>query len=382
MAKIALVNVPYFSHVEALLRLARVLARQNHELVVWAPMRSRQTVEELPGTFQLHEPEMPRLGGPDFMADLAAATERHAEALIDQLFGHDVDLLIHDRQAPWARVAGGYLGVPRIVSHPVFPTPGPDRFRSDAERRLAAAEAGQAAERFKGHWLSIIRRWGVPMEAIDESDSDPRIVYTTPRIVGAIELSPGWRCVGPLMTPAPPTLPRSERPLIYACFGTAYNTRPELFNAVAAALAEQPVDVLISTGNGILSTAELDPMPANVTLRPFVPARQVLARASVHITHGGCNSVHESLLAGVPMVFTPQAYDQFPLAQSIELLGAGVITDEHPHDIRDAVDLLLHSQKAHNRTQELAQHLAHYNGEDAVAELIETALTEAAPRPI
>jgi MGT family glycosyltransferase len=214
------------------------------------------------------------------------------------------------------------------------------------------------------------------MDASDDSSSETTITFTTQRIVGATELPPGWHCVGPLMTPAPPTEPRPEHPLVYACFGTAYNTRPELFNAVAAALADQPVEVLISTGNGMVTSAELDPMPPNVTLRPFVAAREVLARASVHITHGGCASVHESLLAGVPMVCVPQAYDQFPLSRNVELLGAGVITDEEPNDLRQAVNLLLHSEKATTRAQELGQHLAHYDGEHRVAQAIHNVLTD------
>ena len=374
-----MVHVPFYSHVGALMRLTGVLVRQGHEVFVAGPRHSREQVEACGAAFEEHEPPMPGTPGLGYVAELAGTAERFAEQFVERLFALDPDLLIHDSQTPWARIAGEYLGLPRIVSYPMFPAAIAYAKPSRSNPWLPEPDPRDSRAQFEAHWLGIARRWGVEIETahnVIHSAAEITITYTTPRIVGAIELSPGWRCVGPLMTPAPPTLPRSERPLIYACFGTAYNTRPELFNAVAAALAEQPVDVLISTGNGILSTAELDPMPANVTLRPFVPARQVLARASVHITHGGCNSVHESLLAGVPMVFTPQAYDQFPLAQSIELLGAGVITDEHPHDIRDAVDLLLHSQKAHNRTQELAQHLAHYNGEDAVAELIETALTE------
>ena len=97
-----------------------------------------------------------------------------------------------------------------------------------------------------------------------------------------------------------------------------------------AALAEEPVDVLVSagvpehaTGRRLVSANTLGELPSNVAFRDFVPGREVLARASLHITHGGCNSVHETLLAGVPMVLIPQAYDQFPLARAIEVLGRG-----------------------------------------------------------
>ena len=117
---------------------------------------------------------------------------------------------------------------------------------------------------------------------------------------------------------------------------------PELFRAVTEGLADEPCRrARIRWAAGQVSAADLEPLPANVVVRDFVPARDMLARADVHVTHGGINSVHECLLAGVPMVFIPQAYDQFPLAGRIDLLGAGQVTEEDPEAIRDAVRWLL-----------------------------------------
>jgi UDP:flavonoid glycosyltransferase YjiC (YdhE family) len=96
----------------------------------------------------------------------------------------------------------------------------------------------------------------------------------------------------------------------------------------------------------------------------------------VHVTHGGINSVHESLLAAVPMVCLPQAYDQFPQSQRVEELGAGLVVKEDPLEIRDGVASLLGSAKAHSRARELGQHLADYDGEDTVAAVIDRVLPE------
>ena len=48
----------------------------------------------------------------------------------------DVDLLIHDSQATWARVAGDYLGIPRIVSHPMFPIVAARRIPDEDEEEM------------------------------------------------------------------------------------------------------------------------------------------------------------------------------------------------------------------------------------------------------
>ena len=60
---------------------------------------------------------MPTVAGfAAFAADLATKTEGFSEELVARFYAEDFDLLIHDSQVPWARVAADYLGLPRIVS--------------------------------------------------------------------------------------------------------------------------------------------------------------------------------------------------------------------------------------------------------------------------
>ena len=362
------------------MRLTGVLVRQGHQVVVWGPASCRQRVEAWGGTLELHQPTMPRVIGPmGHIAELAATTEKLSEELIRRLFPYQVDLLIHDGQTPWARVAGDYLGIPRIVSHPMFPIVAPRHITSDTDRALPAPDPEEAKARFGASWLAVARRWGVELESahnVIHSSAEVKVVYTTEKIMCDYPIDPSWHFVGPLMD-APPRRPRPRaRPLVYVCFGTKFNERRELFEMVIRGLAEEPIDVLVSTGRGVVSALDIDPLPPNVTMRKFVAARKVLARASVHITHGGCNSVHETLLAGVPMVCVPQGFDQFPLAHSVELLGAGVLAQERPEEIRGAVQLLLGSDKARARARELSEHLTSYDGERRVAELVERVLSE------
>ena len=320
VARIALVNHPSFSHIEAMSRLTRVLVGQGHDVIVWAPKRCRTQIEDGGARFEPHAPDLSRGKGDVLAARLASTTERFAEQLIEQFQAYDVELVVRDSTTPWALVAGEYLGIPRIVSHPMFPIVARDdaatsdgesvRASSDSEEEEEAAAAPAAArERFESTWLSIASRWGVELDdlsGIFHNTSEPTMTFTTEVIVGDHQLRPSWRCIGPLLSPPPPAAPKSGRPLVYACFGTTYNPRPGLFRTVIDSLGEEPCDVLVSTGGGIVSATDLRPLPPNVELRKFVPAREVLARASAHITHGGCNSVHESLLAAVPMACLPQ----------------------------------------------------------------------------
>ena len=365
VARIALVNAPFRSHVAAMLRLADVLARQDHELIVWAPEERRSAVERLGARLEPSSPEMPRIDGPGLLAALAELAEREAERLIPLLHAHDVDLMIRDSQTPWALVAAEYLGIPRVVSHPMFPLAGADDLGGPpdpAEREL-----------FERSWLSIARRWGVELadvRGLYHRTSEPTLAFTTEEILGDHDLAGDWRCVGPLLAPPPPRQPERDRPLVYASFGTAQNRRTDLFRVVCAGVAGQPVQLLVSGGGRRLSGDDLGLVPSNVTVRQCVPVREVLARASVHITHGGCNSVHESLQAGVPMVCLPQAFDQIPLSRRIAQLGVGVIAEEDPASVAGAVLSLLDDDRARARVQALSERLQHYDGERRVAAAI------------
>jgi MGT family glycosyltransferase len=372
VARIALVNVPFHSHVAAMMRLAGVLARQHHELIVWAPEEWRAQVEELGAQFELSSPDIPRVSADRRAAEFAATTEREAERLIPRLHAHDVDLLIRDSQTPWALVAGTFLGLPRVVSHPMFPL-----VDADGDGLQGSDADPVARERFERTWLSIARRWGVELgdvRGLDHRTSEPTLIFTTEEIVGDQELPPAWRCIGPLLSAVPRPEAEPDPPLVYACFGTAWNRRTELFRLVIDALGREPVQVLISAGGRTLGSAELGPLPSNVAVREFASSPEMLARASVHITHAGCNSVHESLVAGVPMVCLPQAFDQIPLSRRVEQLGAGVIASEAPDAVARSVQTVLADGSVRARVGTLAERLRRYDGDARVAAAITACL--------
>lgn len=347
-----------------MMRLAGVLARQDHELVVWAPEGWRAQVQRLGARFEPSSPEMPR--APDHVPfdAFASLVEHETERLVPALHAHDVDLVIRDSQTPWALVAAQYLGIPRLVSHPMFPMAG-----ATEARELGPAQR----ERFERSWLSIARRWGVELSdvrGLAHATSEPTLLFTTEEIVGDRELPGVWRCIGPLLDAVPRRGPESAAPLVYASFGTAQNQRTELFRLVVAALAGQRVRVTVSAGGRALTTDDIGSVPPNITVHAFVDARDVLAGASVQITHGGCNSVHESLIAGVPLVCLPQAFDQIPLSARVQELGVGVVAAEDPDAVARAVTTVLGDEGFRVRTDALAKRLRRYDGEARVAAAI------------
>jgi MGT family glycosyltransferase len=373
VARIALVNAPFHSHIAAMMRLAGVLAGQGHDLVVWAPLPWQAHVERLGARFHPSSPEMPRAPDPVSAAALAATTEQEAGRLIPALHADAVDVVVRDSQATWALVAAEYLGIPRIVAHPMFPMLG--SAGGGRVREVADPPASDAAEEvgFARTWLSIARRWGVELadvRGLYHRTSEPTLTFTTEEIVGDLGLPETWRCIGPLLCALPRSGAENRRPLVYACFGTAQNRRTDLFRTVIAAMARQPMEVLISAGGRRLTADELGPLPDNVTVRQFVPSREALTQAAIHITHGGCNSVHESLMAAVPMVCLPQAFDQIPLSRRVEELGVGVTAEADPDAVAHAVNTLLSDEQAWARAEALSERLQRYDSEARVAAAI------------
>jgi UDP:flavonoid glycosyltransferase YjiC (YdhE family) len=112
-----------------------------------------------------------------------------------------------------------------------------------------------------------------------------------------------------------------SRPLVYVSFGTIFHRRPELLRQVIAATSDLGVQVVASVGD---LGHELAGMGEHVILAPYVPQREMLQRASVFVTHGGYNSVAESVRAGKPMLVIPLAIDQPVQAHYVARAGFGV----------------------------------------------------------
>jgi MGT family glycosyltransferase len=220
---------------------------------------------------------------------------------------------------------------------------------------------------------SISRQWGVEIGgfySVMRCGGPVTVSYTTAEILGEMAPRFGWWCLGPLMDTAPPRGANGGRPLIYVAMGTFFNYSHDAFMCAIEALAGEPVDVVVSTGRGYVSPADLEPLPANVEVHEFVDSRSVLARAAVHVTHGGGSSVHESLLAGVPMVCLPQGSDQFMWAQRITELGAGEVVPTAAGAIRTAVRRLLEDDGPRRTAQALGERLATHDGNSGLATLI------------
>lgn len=110
-----------------------------------------------------------------------------------------------------------------------------------------------------------------------------------------------------------------DRPLVYVSFGTIFYRRPDLLRTVITGAAATGAQVIAAVGD----LAEELALPDEVLTAPYLPQREVLERADVFITHGGYNSVAESIRAATPMLVIPLAVDQPIQAYFVGSAGFG-----------------------------------------------------------
>lgn len=133
---------------------------------------------------------------------------------------------------------------------------------------------------------------------------------------------------------------------VYMSMGSQIYYHPHLFSAVAQALPDEDIQLIFAI-NELYHSPLRHQLPANVIAVPYAPQLQVLPHVQLVISHGGANSVMESLAHGIPVALLPICNDQFLQAQFVTRAGAGIVLDPHapnPATYRQQLLPLLHPQ--------------------------------------
>jgi MGT family glycosyltransferase len=177
----------------------------------------------------------------------------------------------------------------------------------------------------------------------------------------------------------------SPAPLIYVSFGTVLghmSIAAEVYRVAMSAVAEIDARVLLTVGRRF-DASQLDPIPSNVHIEPWVDQADVLTEAEVVVCHGGSGTTFGALAAGVPVVIVPLFADQFANSPKVAQAGAGVVIDtDRDNDSRrralsddDATRIAesITAIRTHSSYREQARRIA---AEMAAAPTADTLLTE------
>jgi MGT family glycosyltransferase len=156
-------------------------------------------------------------------------------------------------------------------------------------------------------------------------------------------------------------------------FSTSKFTPARLVQSVLDALAELPVQGLLTTGEH-LDRAALT-IPRNVAVQRYVPHSLVMSQADLVITHGGHGTVMAALSAGVPLLCLPLIADQPFIARRVHQAGAGrcLPPTAEVETIRVALVDVLQSPSYRTKAGALAQAIRAELDLDGAAAVIEAA---------
>jgi MGT family glycosyltransferase len=168
----------------------------------------------------------------------------------------------------------------------------------------------------------------------------------------------------------PEPLASGDGPVVYLSLGSLGSGDVALMQSLIDALAPSRHRVIVSMG----AQHEELRLADNMSGAEFLPQTSVLPHVDVVITHGGNNTVTESLYFGKPMVLLPLFWDQYDNAQRIAEAGFGVrlATYGHePEELVGAVDRLLDDRALQARLAATSRRLRSAPGTVAAADAIE-----------
>lgn len=168
---------------------------------------------------------------------------------------------------------------------------------------------------------------------------------------------------------------QSGTPVVHVTQGTVATVASDLILPTIQALANEAVLVVATTGGQTIDSLNLESVPHNVRLEPFIPHAHLLPYVDVMVTNGGFNGVQMALANGVPMVTAGQTEEKPEICARVQWTGTGIDLKTNvptSMQIRDAVKTILASPTYKQNAQQLQKEISSYDSSTLAATLLET----------
>ena len=428
VARVLFGSTPASGHVRPGLPIARELTARGHDVVWYAGSRFKASIER---TGARH---VPFVDGRDFdETDLDGSFPGRATVrsglpqlrfdmralFIDTVRGHLADLRALAEEEPFAVVvtesaflAGGLLAEERRLPWAVYGvTPLTARSADCAPMGLGLPPRSGPLGRLRNGALNVLvekvifareqRRvqeirteLGFPRS--DRFFLDFTVAEAPVYLQGTIpefeyprrDLPGNVHFIGALL-PDPPggsELPAwweelsGDRPVVLVTQGTVEVDPALLIRPTIAALAEEDVLLVGTTGGPAPEQVAPPPRPDNLRLETFIPFADLLPHVDVVVTSGGYGGTQQALVHGVPVVVAGVTEGKNEVAARVAWSGAGInlrTETPTPDQIREAVRALLDVPTYRDRARDLQSRYAQHDAAGAAADLVEGLLPAA-----
>ncbi|KAJ6216728.1 hypothetical protein RDWZM_007885 [Blomia tropicalis] len=162
---------------------------------------------------------------------------------------------------------------------------------------------------------------------------------------------------------------------IYFSLGTMGSVDVELMNRLLSILSNTNHKYVVSKG----PKHEQIVLGSNMIGDRYVDQTRILPSMDLVITHGGNNTVGETMTHGKPMIVFPLFVDQFDNAQRIHETGFGIRLDPYKctgDELLNAINQLLNDKKLSERMKNVSKRMRNSNRSEQLCDLIEQLLSK------
>lgn len=341
-----MISLPYSGHVNPTLGTVRSLIDAGHHVGYVLDPRWRDAVEETGAEFIPYDryPNNPNA----FQRTLVAGRRAFSTA---QRIGGSYDAVLYEALFSYGKSLADQLGVPgiRLSSTFAYTQAILDRLAQTGGAHVTRLVHDGLVMRLvskPAHNRGLIQKNTIAAEIVS-NPPDLTYVYTTRSFQIDSDDFPEdrFRFIGPSLSGHTRQAEKSidfdtvRRPLIYISLGTLLNKSMKFYRACIEAFGGDKMSVIMSVGERI-DVSRLGQLPENIKVFRSIDQLSVLRQADLFVTHGGMNSVNESLYYRVPMIVVPMGNDQPTVGARVEELGLGKVI---PRDKISPADLHLQS---------------------------------------
>ena len=219
---------------------------------------------------------------------------------------------------------------------------------------------------------------------IELIEGDYTLLADIPEWVGFPRVRPNMHYVGPLPAKIDAEIPQEildmprDKPIIYFAMGSS--GKPELIKDLIEGFRGKSYRI-IAPVKSLVEDLAVD-VPGNVIPTGFLPAHKVNPMADLSVIHGGQNTVMNACLSGTPIVGMGMHPEQEANLEACVRKGFSIRLNkwrDTAEDVLEAIDRLLHDDKAKNAVTEFQKLLEKWDGPANAAKFLQETFGDEAP---
>lgn len=357
-------SLPAHGHTNPTLPIFKELVAKGHTVLYYSLPEFKEKIERTGAIFRLYPEGMqldPRVSKNVslFGKQLVKVADEITDSLIAEIKNDQIDCIIYDSFSLWGKTTSTFLHIPAVVFYTtiafnerVLPNFLPAYVSVFANGLFAIPNLISGYN----HYKRIAKKYGFRAESFNNAmfnTEQCNIVFTSQYFQpGSAQFDKTFHFIGPSIDTRHDAkkmfaeIP-SNKKIIYISVGTIFNDNLQFFITCIKAFEHSDYFVILSLGHRF-TVKDLPYVPPNFLVQNSVPQLEVLKKADIFISHGGMNSINESLYYGVPLILVPQMVEQHINALRVKKLGAGIIVPRNyvtSEKLRSTVGQVLEDKK-------------------------------------